>query len=195
MRKFLFQQIHPDSHEDDLSDFFPTFNPHVKVFHSAKATFCSPSDPSGVGGMRYDYIRASPSWRKEKPRYDTVFVETDQDKPGMLGMHVARVFLLFSFVADSVEYPCALVNWFSSVGNAPDELTGMWKVSPELEDDDMHLSVIHIESILRAAHLIPCYGMDFVADYPDIDPSKTLNCFTSFYVNKYVDHNAFEIAS
>ena len=155
MRKFLFRQVHPGLSGGAPSDFFPSFNPRVNVFHSAKATFYSPSDPSGIGGMRYDYIRASPSWRKEKPRYDTVFVETDQDKPGMLGMHVARVFLLFSFAADNVEYSCALVNWFSSVGNAPDELTGMWKFSPELEDDDMHLSVIHIESILRAAHLIP----------------------------------------
>ena len=188
VRKFLFWQVHPGLSGGAPSDFFPSFNPRVNVFHSAKATFYSPSDPSGIGGMRYDYIRVSPSWRKGKPRYDTVFVETDPDKQGMQGMHVARIFLLFSFVADYIEYPCALVNWFSPVDNVPDDLTGMWVVSPELEDDDMYLSVIHVESILRAAHLIPCYGIDFVADYADIDPSETLNSFSSFYVNKYVDH-------
>lgn len=194
MRKFLFRQLHPDLHGDVPYDFFPYFNPGLNIFHCAKATFYSPSDPSGIGGMRYDYIRAAPSWRKGNPQYDTVFVETDPNKLGMLGMHIARVYLLFSFTADKVEYPCALVNWFGFVGDAPDELTGMWVVSPELEGDDMFLSVIHIDSIVRAAHLIPCYGEDWVADYPDIDPSETLNCFSSFYVNKYVDHNANEIA-
>ena len=195
MRKFLFRQIYPDLHEDIPIDFFPNFNPRVHVFHCAKATFYSPSDPSGTGGMRFDYIRATPSWRKGNPRYDTVFVETDPEKEGMAGMHIARVFLLFSFIADSVQYQCALVNWFSFIGDAPDELTGMWMVSPDLEGDDMYLAVIHIDSILRAAHLIPCYGEDFVADFQDIDASETLNSFPSFYVNKYVDHHANEIAS
>lgn len=34
-------------------------------------------------------------------------------------------FFFFSFSDDGVEYPYALVHWFSRVGDSPDEHTGM----------------------------------------------------------------------
>ena len=193
--KFLYRQIHPEQQGDVPSTFLPDFNPKVCVFHSATATFHAPSDPSGTGGMRREQIRSTPSWRKGSPRYDTVFVETDSTKPGMLGMHVARVFMLFSFELEQTEYPCALVNWFAPVSETPDELTGMWMVSPEINEDDGEpsLSAIHINSILRAAHLIPYFGDGYVADIQDIDASQSLDNFTSYYVNRYIDHHAYEI--
>ena len=83
----------------------------------------------------------------------------------------------------------------AAVDDSPDDETGMWIVSPEyLDDESKYLAVIHVDCIIRAAHLIPCYGEDFVAQYHDIDPSKTLDSFNRFYVNKYVDHHANEIA-
>ena len=195
VQKFLYRQMHPEQQGDVPPTFLPHFNPRVNVFHSATATFHAPSDPSGKSGMKREQIRSCPSWRKGSPRYDTVFVETDPDKPGMLGMHIARVFLFFSFKFQEDEYPCALINWFVITSDTPDRLTGMWLVSPEYleEDDKLSLSVIHVDSILRAAHLIPYFGEDYVADLQDIDASQTLDNFNLFYVNKYIDHHAFEI--
>ena len=75
--------------------------------------------------MRRERIRAVPSWRNGPGRYDTVFVSEDASLPGMQGLLVARVLLLFSFKAHGVLYPCALVHWFSRVGHECDEDTGM----------------------------------------------------------------------
>jgi len=101
--------------------------------------------------------------------------------------------LLFSFSDAGVTYPCALVHWFVRVGDTPDEDTGMWIVEPEIIDDDgrYHLTVLHLDSILRAAHLIGVYGEEFIGD---VDPSLSLDMFDTFYVNKFVDHHANEIA-
>ncbi len=76
-----------------------------------------------------------PSWRKGLPRYDCVFITTDDAQPGFRGLHVARVKLFLSFVHREVRYDCALVSWFKRVEEEPDELTGMWIVEPELYDD------------------------------------------------------------
>ena len=96
---------------------------------------------------------------------------------------------------ERTEYSCALIHWFEATDNKPDEETGMWIVSPEyLEDESPHLAVVHVDCIFRAAHLIPVYGEKFVADRHDFESSDTLDCFTAFYVNKYVDHHANEIA-
>ena len=39
----------------------------IKVFHSATVTFVSPSDPSGIGSMRWEQIHAIPSWHRGPP--------------------------------------------------------------------------------------------------------------------------------
>ena len=51
---------------------------------------------------------------------------------------------------------------------------------------------LHLESIFRAAHLMGVCGEGFVPKTLTADYS--LDFFDSFYVNKYVDHHAFEIA-
>lgn len=145
--------------------------------------------------MRRERIHATPSWRHEGPRYDCVFVETDPTRAGMRGLHAARVLLLFSFKRGGIAYPCALVQWFVTVGDSPDNDTGMWIVEPEI--DARHrgqkmTSVIHIDTILRAAHLIGVYGRDFVPT--GLHFSHSLDVFRQFYVNKFADHHANEIA-
>ena len=55
------------------------------------------------------------------------------------------------------------------------------------------ISVIHVDRIYRAAHLFPIYGN---APIPaTISLHNSLDAFSAFYVNKYADHHAFEIAS
>ena len=197
-QKFLLHQLNEGDNGESLETSLSRYDlteTVVHVFHSAVAIFHAPSDVSGIGGMRREHIRATPSWRKGQPRYDTVFVETDSTKSGMRGMHIARVFLFFSFTFNFTEYPCALIQWFEAVDDTPDDETGMWVVEPEILDNGApFLAVIHVDCILRAAHLIPVYGEDFVQERHEINPSTTLDNFTTFYVNKYVDSHANEIA-
>lgn len=143
--------------------------------------------------MRRERMRAVKSWRKGPGRYDTIFVNTDPSVEGMKGLDIARVRLFFSFSHDGVEYPCALVHWFSRVGDLPDDHTGMWIVKPDMLDDDEYLTaIIHLDTVVRASHLIPVFGSQRVSR--TLSFTDTLDTYTSFYVNKYVDHHAFEIA-
>ncbi|KAF8553111.1 hypothetical protein OG21DRAFT_1414849, partial [Imleria badia] len=50
-----------------------------------------------------------------------------------------------------------------------------------------------IDTIYRAAHLIPVYGKHFVP--PFLHPMQSYDSFRLFYVNKFADHHSFEIAS
>ncbi|KAJ6617775.1 hypothetical protein B0H10DRAFT_1796822, partial [Mycena sp. CBHHK59/15] len=54
------------------------------------------------------------------------------------------------------------------------------------------LDIIPVDTILRGAHLIGIYGDTFLPrhfNHPD-----TLDRFNAFYINKYADHHAHEIA-
>ena len=197
IQKFIYNQQHSDdcSNSSSVSAFdLPTFFGMITVYPSAVATFHAPSDISGIGGMRRERIRAVNSWRRGPSRYDTIFVNTDPSVEGMRGLDVVRVYLFFSFSHDGIEYPCALVHWFSRVGDLPDADTGMWVVKPDTLDDGENLiSIIHLDTIVRACHLIPVFGSQH--DVPrTLLCTDTLDTFTHFYVNKYVDHHAFEIA-
>ncbi|KAF8548771.1 hypothetical protein OG21DRAFT_1559855 [Imleria badia] len=133
--------------------------------------------------MRHETIRALPSWHWGPARYDCVYVSTDDTKNGMLGMDITHIF------------PCALVHWFDHVIDEPDELTGMWMVSPSfLEDGSHNLGVIHVDSIIRAAHLLPVFG-DKPVPPPYVTFHNSLNIYQGFYVNCFADHYAFELAT
>ncbi|KAI6104275.1 hypothetical protein F5141DRAFT_1189731 [Pisolithus sp. B1] len=189
---FLFQQRNPGVDVPDISKCPKAIDPGYS-FSSAVATFYAPSDFSGANGMHRQCIHASPSWRKGAPCYDCVFVEKDPTLPGFQGLYVAQVLLFFSFHYQNVHYPCALVQWFTPVGNELCINTGMWKVGHEYDEYGDHLvSVIHLDSILQPAHLIGIYGDEYIP--PDLHYSDSLAAFGSFYVNKYSDHHAFGLA-
>lgn len=143
--------------------------------------------------MRRERIRAVRVWRKGPARYDTLFVNTDDGADGMRGLDIARARLFFSFTADGVKYPCALIHWYSRIGDSHDGTTGMWMVEPDkLPDGSSNVSIIHLDSVLRAAHLMPVHCDKPVN--PALLHTDTLDTFPFFYVNKYIDHHAFEIA-
>lgn len=198
IQKFIHDQNQPDSDSvasSSTSPDLPEFHAKISVYTSAVATFYAPSDISGIGGMRCERIHAINAWRNGPGRYDCVFVNTDAsaELEGMLGLDIARVQLFFSFKHEDTIFPCALVHWFSRVGDSPDRLTGMWIVKPDLaEDGTPSASVIHIDTIFRAAHLMPIYGNEHIPRY--LSFTQSLNAFNSYYVNKYIDHHAFEIA-
>jgi hypothetical protein len=128
------------------------------------------------------------------PRYDCVFVNTDDEVNGMCGMEVAQVICFFSFVFLGTTYPCALVQWYSHIAEEPDDNTGMWMVSPDFDHDgNLILAVIHVNSIFHVAHLIPIFGDSVIPD--NITYYNSLDNFKGFYVNRFADHHAFDIAS
>ncbi|KAG2037780.1 hypothetical protein BDR03DRAFT_933822 [Suillus americanus] len=159
----------------------PRFEGCIKVFGSAVSTFFAPSDPSGIGGMQCEHIRSVPSWRGGPGHYGTVFVNTGSED-GMHGMEVT--------------FPCALVHWFKLVSDEPDPGNGMWMVKPsflDLELNTWELSIIHVDMIVCAAHLLPSFGEEFVPEKATFH--ETLDTYCGFYVNKFTDHHSFEIAS
>ncbi|KAG2079823.1 uncharacterized protein F5147DRAFT_749460 [Suillus discolor] len=164
----------------------------VAVFNSAAASFHAPSDLSGTGGMRRKHIQATPSWCGGEPRRDCIFVNmgADFDSP-MGGLAVAWVLCFFSFNYQTLYYPCAIVHWYAYVLEGRDPDTGMYVVTPTTTGDGVpDISIIHIDCIFRAAHLIPVYGPDFI---PKISPHDSYDMFNLYYINKYADHHAFEI--
>ena len=170
IEQFIYDQEHSNSNSNNSLAALPTFYVKIAIYPSAVAPFHAPSDISGIGGMHSKCIRAVESWRK------------------------AHVRLFFSFSHDGVRYPCTLVCWFSRVGNSPNNNTGLWIVEPDISDEDSEIltSVIHHDTIIRAAHLLLVFGHEYVSR--TLSSTDTLNEFTSFYVNKYADHHTFKIA-
>lgn len=195
LRRFLFDQL---NHESQLSSSdLPLsaclqFSGQISVFYSATASFYAPSDPSGIHGMRREHIRATPSWQSGVARRDCIFVNSNPDLDGMRGLDVARVLLFFSCRFYDIVYPCALVHWFRRMGDEPDEVTGMWIVQPEVSNGGKPtLAVVHLDCIIRTAHLIGKCGSRFI---PQVHCNQSMDLFQSFYVNKFADHHAFSIA-
>ncbi|KAI6107416.1 hypothetical protein EV401DRAFT_1871728, partial [Pisolithus croceorrhizus] len=105
------------------------------------------------------------------------------------------VLCFFSFVyTNGYSYPCALIHWFERIADEPDGLTGMWMVKLSFVNDGAkNLSVIHVDSIVHNAHLLPIFGRERVPPY--INLHNSLDIYHSFYVNCFADHHAFELAS
>ncbi|KAJ7159339.1 hypothetical protein C8R43DRAFT_881825, partial [Mycena crocata] len=185
VQSFLHDQLHPDSASEGSSSSSSGYDDAemlgdspISVFHSAVATFYSPSDPSG-------------HWRKIGPRRDCAFVVEDQNTNGFRALSVVHVKLFFSFQYDGVDYPCALVEWYKKIGRGPDSDTGMWMVEPEVRRNrgrDTVTTVVHLDSFLRGAHLIPVYGSKFLQS--GFRHTWSLDTFEAFFVNKYIDVHA-----
>lgn len=192
IRSFLREQLSLDSSSEARRAELAEFDGIIKIFYSATATFRAPSDPSGITGMHREHIRATSSWRGA-PRFDCVLVNIDPHLPGLLGLEIARIQTFFSFVHEHKLYQCALVHWFSRLGTEPHEDTGMWMVEPDYDEDgDPNLAIIHVDSIFRATHLLPAHQSgQFVSR--DMTMHDSLDLFSKFYVNRFVDYHAFEV--
>ena len=160
---------------------------------SAMAVYHAPSDVCGIHGMARECIHATSRWGKfHVPHYNTAFTITDPDIMGMGGLDITRVKLIFSFKHNGQTYPCVLVHWFSKINEEPDFNTGMWQVEPDFDFEGEALyAVIHLDMMVHAAHLIGEPNGPISADITYI---TALDKFDSYYVNKYNDHHAYEIA-
>ena len=90
------------------------------------------------------------------------------------------------------KYPCALVHWYSLVGDSSNNNTSMWVVEHEVVDGKPQTVVIHLDTILCLAHLLPIYHNKPATR--DIKYTDSLDAFSEFYISKCTDHHAFEIA-
>ncbi|KIO02648.1 hypothetical protein M404DRAFT_147771 [Pisolithus tinctorius Marx 270] len=144
--------------------------------------------------MRCEYIRSCHSWQNGPPQYDCAFVNTNPGLKGMHGLDVMCILGFFSFVSQSKHYPCAVVQWFDHVRDDPDLDMGMWIVCLALTAN-CHLAtaVIHVDTIYRVAHLVPLYSTHPIPR--TIKPHHSYDTFTTFYMNRFIDHHAFSLLS
>ena len=150
--------------------------------------------------MKRERIHAVKRWRNGPGRYDTMLINAAHDNDdddsssaqGLLGLEVARARLFFSFTLDGVKYPCTLVHWFSRTGDTPSDVTGMYTVEPDIHNGQPIMTVIHLDTVFRSAHLLPVFYK-----HPALSKRQryehTLDLFSTFYVNRYIDHHAFEV--
>lgn len=189
LRRFLFIYQYPDKQVPTNIKDLPVFEGKIKVHHSATAVYYAPSDLCGVGGLRKELIRSTPSFFGHERR-DTVFVVLDESKKGMEGMEIGRVLLFFSFSYRRRDFSCALINWFVHDPER-DQDTSMWTVNLECDRRGRPtVEVIDVDSIARGAHLLPIYGASRVPD--NFSYHDALDSFNSFFVNHFVDHHAHE---
>ena len=108
--------------------------------------------------MRCEHIHTVSTWRHGRPQYNSILVNTDELQQGMCGINVAHAKLFFSVTMNRIKYPCALIHWYSLVGDSPDKNMGMWVVEPDILDNGQpQTAVIHLDTIVHLAHLLPIY--------------------------------------
>ena len=52
------------------------------------------------------------------------------------------------------------------------------------------LQVIHVDTIVRGIHLLPIFGTEPLLE--GFCCEQSLDSFTSFFVNHFIDHHAYE---
>jgi hypothetical protein len=114
------------------------------------------------------------------------------DIAGVRGLDVARVHMFFLFVFRDELFECALVHEFCKTFTDPDPDNGLWVFEPDYSLDGFRImSVVHIDSIICAAHLLPVFK-DSTPIPREINFTHMLDIFGAFYLNKYIDYHAFE---
>ena len=92
---FLFYQQHPGFARKPPLSACPSvkFAEDISVFHSAKALFYTPSDPSGVCGLYCEMIQCTPKWKTGGvvvPQKDCIVLNAGSDiADGARGLNVA----------------------------------------------------------------------------------------------------------
>ena len=197
IRVFLFYQQNPAFAGTPSISACPSIESieDISVFHSAKAVFCAPSNLSGIGGLYREMIRCTPKWKTSgiiAPCRDCVLLHTGSGMAGSRGFIVARVHLFFSFALGEEVFECALVHEFCRSFADPDPDNGMWVFEPDHDRDRYRImSVVPLDSIVRAAHLLPLFKGDTPVPR-EINFTHTLDAFKAFYLNRYIDYHAFE---
>jgi hypothetical protein len=194
--RFLYAQENPTdgrAFEDMPLEECPRYTGKIRVYPSAIATYRAPSDLSGSSSMRYERIRCVSSWWDGPPRKDCVFIEQHSNLAGFRGLFIGQIESFISLKHNKINYPCAVISTFSPIADSPCRDTGMWIVERDLDDNgENQTMIVHIDTIIRSAHLIGIAGNSFIPK--NLRYSDSLDAFRTFYVNKFIDYHAHEIA-
>jgi hypothetical protein len=68
----------------------------------------------------------------------------------------------------------------------------LWKLQCEQDaHGEYPVQVIHLGTILRGAHLLPCYGEGFIP--VDFKSTDALDAWDAYFVNQFIDHHAYKL--
>ena len=145
--------------------------------------------------MFHEVIRAVSNWGMGEilgPRYDCVYV-VKHGTPGtrMCNLRVVCIRSFFSFEYGSETHCCALVHWYRLWRDEPDHGNGMYIVLPDVVGGHWNMTVISVDSIIRATHLLPIFDethLDHTLNY-----THSLDVFKAFYVNHLIGSHAYEL--
>ena len=201
VRKYLYYRRHPSSTirpHQLLPHECPTTGSRVsrvQTYNTATSLFYAPSNRCGSGGMFREVIRAVNYWGMGEipgPRYDCAYVaKHGTPGAGMCNLQVARIRSFFSFEYELETHCCALVHWYRLWREDPDPDNGMYIIQPDMVGGYRNMAVISVDSIIRAAHLLPIFDetrLDHSLNY-----THSLDVFKAFYVNHFIDPHAYEL--
>ncbi|KAH9925840.1 uncharacterized protein B0H18DRAFT_955019 [Fomitopsis serialis] len=100
------------------------------------------------------------------------------------GTRVARVRAIFNLPKQfgSLPHPLAYVEWYTPLRRKDPE-TNLYLVSRSTRNGKPNASIVSLDKIRRAAHLIPKYGRKISRD---LTKDNALDVATEFRVNSYI---------
>lgn len=107
--------------------------------------------------------------------------------PGFIGTRIGRVRVIFDLPPQfgPLEHPLAYVEWYTPLGRKED-LTGLDLVSRSTRAGRPNASIVSVDRIRRAAHLVPKYGREISKE---LTKDNALDVATNFRVNVYISVN------
>ncbi|TFY56691.1 hypothetical protein EVJ58_g7482 [Rhodofomes roseus] len=173
----------------------PNHMDRYDVYKNISVTY--PGDPHGDVPEHTDRVRAVAAkparGRKQRApaHFDTAFV-IDPEAPvtgprnprSVTGTRIARVRVIFDLPPQfgSLPHPLAYVEWYTPL-RRKDPATDLFLVSRSTRNNKPNASIVSIDRICRAAHLIPKYGGEISRN---ITKDNALDVAMEFRVNTYI---------
>ena len=111
--------------------------------------------------LKYDYLWATPRWRKQSPQYDCVLIN------GFSGPEFAQIYGFFTVTLHPATYRVALVHHYCNVGC---HLSSNY-IQLENKDD---IDYIFADIIIRAVHILPPSTYNQFFTVQDMSPDMYL---------------------
>jgi hypothetical protein len=117
--------------------------------------------------LKYDYLRATPRWRKQGTQYDGALIN------GSNGPEFAQIYGFFTVILHPAIYRVALIHRYCNVGRHPSSNY------IQLEDND-DIDYIFADTIIRSAHILRPSTYNPFFTVQDISPDMYLRLLPYF---------------
>jgi hypothetical protein len=117
--------------------------------------------------IKYDYLRATPIWRKQGKRYDAALIN------GSDGPEFAQVYGFFTVTLCPTIYRVALIRRYRNIGRHPSSNYIL------LEDKD-NIDFIFADTIIRAVHILSPSSYNRFHTVQDVAPDIFLRLLPHF---------------